>query len=616
MRPLSNPPSPPNSRDFTPYWAAALFAFTLLALVPAHVYLVNRSAVAIFAGEFITATTGLAILVSLLLGALLTLLPGAARQRVTVLLAGCGLLLWVHAYCLVWQYDAMDGGPIPWENYSRRSLVDAGLWILVTSLAFWFGPRLYPRVRLVCGGLLALQLASLGINAIRTPALPLDFSKYYYVDRKSVFDFSAEKNVIVIVLDEFQTDVFAEAVMPREQYRKNFTGFTYFPDTLAAANFTELAVPAILTGQIYDNSRPRGEYLRDVFLGDSLPLLLRRLGWDVQLYPWRGFANEPIYYDEVVAANFVRRPQPADTRLTDVARLIDLALFRSMPQFAKRRVQNDGAGLAMLLFAKPAEKDPGAPDPKRPLPHELESGGTLDHTLTMLTANRNPVDGRFSVHPGPPAFKFYHLAGLHVPVKMKRDLSPGIFDYTRANFGEQAEAYAKIMGRFLDELRRLGVYDKSMIVILGDHGSGRARDLYVRPTFSPKSQALDQTATRKSFQRDKARGLPLLLVKRFGETGEIKESHVPASIVDVPATIRHELQIDPVTGPALPGFTEFQGQPLFNLKENEPRIRYYAALRWAAEKSDYVNPISLYRVEGSSWSDDSWSFVKFLTPPP
>lgn len=140
--------------------------------------------------------------------------------------------------------------------------------------------------------------------------------------------------------------------------------------------------------------------------------------------------------------------------------------------------------------------------------------------------------------------------------------------------------------------------------------------MYVRPEFTARTAALDQTAARGDFQRDKARGLPLLLIKRIGAKGEIVTSMMPASAVDIPATVLSELQLKPEAIPAIAGNPESHGVPLFETPEIAAnRIRYYGAMLWTPQQSDFVGRLRLYRIEGHGWSDASWSFVQQLKPP-
>jgi hypothetical protein len=613
------PPPPSQAHDLAPLLVAALLSFTVLVLVPAHVYVANRSSVLVFLSELLALASAFAVIPTLLLSGLLLLLRPQHRIPITTLVFGVACLLWFHAYCLVWPYDAFDGESIPWAQYWHRALIDAGLWLLVLVPLLWFAHRLYPRLALLSVGLLIIQIASLGISEHRTRGQQINFSKQYYVDKAPAFEFSHHRNVILVVLDEFQSDVFSRAILPKASYRQHFDGFTYFPDTVAGANYTEMALPAILTGRIYDNQLRREDYLRDAYLNHSVPAALKRSGWNVQLYPWRGFANESIYYHESIASNFVRRPQPFADLLSDIARLMDLGLFRCSPQFAKSLVYNDSNWWLSRLAASDSLRSwisPPTPPGSGSQLNEHAAGNTLDHLLIQMTLGAQPPELAFTHREGPDTFKLYHLAGLHVPVKLRRDLTMGTFDYNRANFEEQGEAYARIMGAFLAALRKAGAYDNSLIIILGDHGSGRRPDMHLNPGFTPRTAELDRTAVRNNFQRDKARGIPLLLIKGFGETGEIKISRAQASLVDIPSTILGAVGVRHTPVPALDRQPEFTGMPLSNLAEGESRIRYYCATRWSGDKSDHVNPITLYRIDGDSWLDDSWSYVATLTGKP
>lgn len=125
-----------------------------------------------------------------------------------------------------------------------------------------------------------------------------------------------------------------------------------------------------------------------------------------------------------------------------------------------------------------------------------------------------------------PGFKYYHLEGLHVPLRMSENLESGTFHYNKINYTAQAKAYLKISRMFFNVLKRHKIYDNSMIIIVGGHGSGRSDDMYVNPQFDHHNEALNKKATWNNFQLDKARGVPLVLVKKLKQRGQLK-SHRP-----------------------------------------------------------------------------------------
>lgn len=600
--------------DWRPFCTATVFCSTLLLFVPGDVYLANKSDLLVFFGE---AMFWLSVPTLVLIAGgtgILSLLRGGARERAVAVVLGVTGLLWIHAYLLVWRYGVLDGSGIDWAAHATRGRIDVGLWMVVLAVAWWRAPAIYRRASWLASALFVLQLASLTVSSVRSYDSPLDFFKNYYVEKEHVFDFSPRQNVMVIVLDEFQSDIFSETILNDARYAETFEGFTYFPDAVAGFNYTEIAIPALLTGRIYDNRVTREAFLRDAYLERSLPAVLKRRGFDVHLYPWRGFANESIYYHEEVATNFKRRPVPLATKFVDLARLVDLALFRSLPQFGKRFVHNGARWRLTAVARNRLAAQTAAANGGAPVIQEIAEHNPLDHRFLEFAMIPNAAAAAIAPANPRPTFKFFHLAGLHVPVKFKRDLTYGNFDYNRANFSEQAEAYAKIMAAFLDGLRAHDLYDNSLIIIVGDHGSGRDPELFVNPGPENLTRELDARASGGRFQHDKARGIPLLLVKRIGARGPLHRVDTPASNIDVPATVLAELGMAGPRIPALPEFPDFAGTSLFG-PVTPARARYYGAMMWAEAKSDYVNPISLYRVQGFSWDDASWSFAETLARP-
>ncbi len=614
--PMNEPDVRAKSRkrlDWAPLWAMTALWFSVFLLLPAEVYLRNQSDLLNFFGEALRYGVGLALGATLLTSGLVALLRGVWRQRVVALAIIVTFLWWVHGYVLGWSYGVLDGSSIDWAAWRGREAIDIVLWAGGLVLAWVLAPRIYRQAGLAALALLFMQAASLTIHRANAYASSLDFFKNFYVEKESIYRFSQDRNVVVIVLDEFQSDVFSEVVYPNPTYAAGLEGFTYFPNTLAGFNYTEFAIPAILTGRIYDNQVTREAFLREAYLGPSLPRLLREGKFRVELYPWRGFANESIYYDETVADNFQRRPVPAAKKRIDFARLLDLSLFRGLPQFAKRWVHQDSrwwlGALAQRRWAAAARAGAAASSEQT---HELQPGFTQDRDFVNWARGAPDAVAGEDVRP---VFKFFHLAGLHVPVRFNRDLVEGEYDYNRANYGEHAEAYAQIMIAFMEQLKRQGLYDQTMIIIAGDHGSGRTRDMFIGVGPDNLSTPMDRYASKSEFQHEKARGSPLFLVKPFGARGPLQRAEQPVSVIDISATVLAALNLPLPKRPALDAWPEFRSQPVFAVDPAASRPRYFGAIKWAAERSDYVNPISLWRVDGPVWEDSPWSFVDWLKAP-
>ena len=84
-------------------------------------------------------------------------------------------------------------------------------------------------------------------------------------DDETMFEFSKEQNVIILVLDAFRSDIFQEIIDEDDEYREMFDGFTYYRNAAGGYPHTDASIPLILTGEYYDNSIPRSEFVRTAF---------------------------------------------------------------------------------------------------------------------------------------------------------------------------------------------------------------------------------------------------------------------------------------------------------------------------------------------------------------
>jgi arylsulfatase A-like enzyme len=95
-----------------------------------------------------------------------------------------------------------------------------------------------------------------------------------------------------------------------------------------------------------------------------------------------------------------------------------------------------------------------------PLAMSLRRDGAL-----VVRAARQWLDA----HRGQPVFVFVHLFDLHFPYTLPAEVArqQGI-----SRYDAQLEYVDKVMGHFQQELMRTGWWEKSLVVVFGDHGEG------------------------------------------------------------------------------------------------------------------------------------------------
>lgn len=585
------------------FWTALLVSSflwsTLLLLAPGNLYLPNIDEFTLRPRDLLAFSLPLFCAAALGTSWLLTLAKPALRRRLVSFLLALAALLWFQGNILVWDYGLLDGKQIEWDEHWRNGVIDTPIWVLVLLGSLLRPEPFYRVARVASAALLVLPLVAMFASAAPSGGGESHGLRDFAIDQSAKFVFSKEKNAILIVMDEFQSNVFQE-IVEEEEYASIFEGFTYFRDTVAGAGYTELAIPALLTGRLFDNKEPRDRFLERVYLDDSVMAVLKRAGYVVDIYPWVGWANASIFFDERVASN-LRRLEAAgggspytEAKAKEVLHLIDLSLFRSAPHFLKRHIYNEQLWFLVRLTAKY-------------MPRWVKETVSTDRNFEANTFGAQAARG-IEVTRGEPTFKYYHVKGAHTPLTVNQDLefTGQTFPYSRSNYTAQAKASLRSMGLLFEELKRNGVFEQSLIVVAGDHGSGGSEEMFFGTSLDSDVVAEGRRlGTGRGFRRDKARGIPILLVKRSGAAGPLTTSDAPASLLDVPATVFSELGIE-----ASP-----TGTSLFELGPGTARTRRYGAFDFHHTKGDYVGPIVVYTIDGDSWQDDSWG-IEGIYPPP
>lgn len=570
---------PPGRDEKTPCrWPAALaiallFPFTLAFFSPAQIYFGNPfefsfSFTAAFPLLFLLAASMAAILFLLF-----RLLRGRWREKALALVFALGLLLWLQGNFLLRDYGPLDGREIAWGKSGLPGLVDGALWALVIVLALALSRPACRLARRVAPALLLVQLLAVGFQGWRAPrvegfaTLALD-----PVDR---FLFSRDRNVIILVLDAFQSDAFQEIIRRDASYGEIFRDFTYFRNNLGGFNGTYFSVPLILTGRYWRENEAIEDYKREAYLSDSPPFVLKSKGYDVGLYPLQ---KPGILYDRRVASNFVSRKNLSRKEL---AFLIDLALFRQLPQVLKKKIYNDQLWFLSRLFDE-------APPPRTKW--RRRSGRIPIQQLNQDLQRMEEFESGLKLT-GRPVFKYWHWQGVHRPLARNENCEYVKLTFSRANYLGQARCVLKLVGRFLAGLKKAGIYDRSLIFVLGDHGVTH-ENLGILAERSPGVWALEEKDDPITKIRRGA--IPLLLVKRFAAVQpQMKVSDAPSTLADIPRTVFAELGMP----------TRVPGISLFDLRQGQERSRPFYAISGKGLKHHTLKP---FRIDGFSWFPESW----------
>lgn len=494
--------------------------------------------------------------------------PRLVRERLAALMIILSLLTYIQSTFLVWDYGLLDGGEIRWSSFWQNAWIDMAIWVPML-----LGALIFSR-RLCAAGTPVLSLLA-AILLINTASLLLSGNmkwKGKSTDEKllTFYSFSPESNVIFVMLDAFASPAFEFLLANDSQYAKMFPGFTYYRNATGSFPTTFPSIPAIMTGEEYDNSLPIRQFIFREVKEKSIPSMFADAGYQVDL------ATLPAICPALTVNNCMSLPQltandPRELAKAEASRLLDVALFRASPQPLKKVIYNENN-----WFLQSATQ---------PLALSLHQGAAV--------ALPEIFERRADISAAKPGMKFFHLPLPHRPVRLdencRRPERRQKNGKMRAiKFTDQAGCALKLTNRIFNKLRELNIYDSSYIVVLADHGVSLKSDLLKKARGFPQP----------------GYAAPLLMLKPPGSRAPFAASEAYASLADLPATFADWF-----------GFpVKFKGESILKLNPQQPRERIFRHYKWekGTWDKDYLPEMREFVITGSPYDTGNWRETRTL----
>lgn len=384
------------------------------------------------------------------------------------------LCMYLQGNYFVGALSLLDGSDIDWSGYTVQYVQSILLWLavfLATGVAFIKLKRetFYKAVRVTALVMFLIFVITAAVTGYFNYGF--DRKPSIAVTDRNVMEYSPDKNFIILVVDQVDVE-YENLVLEKYPEDKEFLkDFTYYDNVVAGYCYTENALPFLLGGKWYEGREPFDEYKEWSYLHSPLVSAVKDEGYV------RG-----IYTDELsTSKDSLELDNTADItrRLENPAAFagawMKLVGYKYLPYPLKQ--------YSRVLPAEFTE----------PFTDKVDDLGIWEfYDSNFYFYNMLMNDEMVMAEDGHPRFKFLHIAGAHHPHTINRDV-----EYVHsASYMDCVEGTDTIIKTYLDRLKKEGVYDNSVIIILSDHGVAEA-------DVSPIGH------------QD-----PILFIKGFGETHE------------------------------------------------------------------------------------------------
>lgn len=364
----------------------------------------------------------------------------------------------------------------------------------------------------------------------------------HQIDISPVFKLSKSgQNVVILFLDRAINQFFPYAIEELPELKKQFSGFTYYPNTVSFSNFTISGSPAMMGG--YEYTPQKIDEREDELLVDKhnesmlvLPTIFEKSGYNISItdppysnYVWSGDLSpfdilSNAYVDELTgrySRNYLLDKEFDIDRTPDKTikeESINYSIMQIIPPIVRISFNNNCRNYGISAY---------------------ESFINQFSSLYYLPE-------LFDIDNYDNQYLFIANSTTHEPVYMDSTFEypvsedEGVLsqwrpsdEYSLIHYETFIAAFKQI-GKWLDYLKSENVYDNTRIIIVSDHGRN--------------------VNTSSFFDDEKSWYTPILLVKDFNQNFEISTDDTFMTNADVPLIAIKDLEVsnvNPFTGNVL-----------------------------------------------------------------
>ena len=446
------------------------------------------------------------------------LVSDAWKKLIIYTLILSSLLGYLYSFVFVGDFGQLDA--FKFRNASlldatARSFVGEAVFVALAAWTVWrllprFQKSVLPLLLIVLFGISAFSAVQFVANrSIREPS-PSDSDG----SLRRIHTYSARQNILVLMLDGFSGIAMDRLIAQNPEIFRQYTGFTWYPNTLAISTSTWGSIAALSAGHRFapdSINRKRDTTFRQE-IADSylfLPNSFAPHGYDITyVNPQYGSCDR--MKGVACYPSFDRFVETGSESMA-VKAINMVSIFRAVPFLLKKRIYDNGDWLV---------------DEQKKLSEHTDK---LKHWEFV----KNMPDNVTLVDDSAKTLKYFQLSIPHAPFVVNEQC-----DYT--NYGDyrsEAKCVLLYIAKLIGRLKREGVYEASKIILVADHGLWHIRGT---GRFDREMQEKMRQAERESKENRISMAVvqPLMMVKEFHAGSEpLKTDSTFLSNADVAAMV-------------------------------------------------------------------------------
>ncbi len=527
------------------------FVLTFLFTAPVETFFANTRFFEYTVGEVMLPVSLTALLSFALLTGILLLLRGRVYNWFVSLIIGLSVAGYVQTLFLNSSVGLLDGSKVYWSEMVTEGVLGLILWVAIIAAVFVLAAVKLEWWRF---GVIFLSVLICTMQVTNTLAVILT----YDIEEKNricatlegELTLSDKHNVIVLVADSFDIRFANEVMEHSPEYFDEFEGFTWYKNTTPHYSRTFPSVAHMFTGEKYNYDKEYSSYMADAWEDNTLLEDMTEAGYAPRFYVREIFLNTDMDYMAQYCDNYKEADRKINRAFLE-SEMLRLSMYKTMPVMFKQYFETDttrlNAGMENIISMSDAD---------------------FYDRLTQTGLSVDPNLGEKG------SFSYYHFHGCHHPYRFDENCEiTGEDDLT---IRDATRGVLTNMGEYLRQLKELGIYDSSTIIITADHGHvGRPQEL------------------------DRERVISLFY-KPAGATGEmVIDEKTPQQQINVRATILDAMGVEN---------SDF-GTPFAQVSADDDTPRYFYMS--GASEDGTIRELNLitYEITGDANNFENWEKI-------
>ncbi|MDR3363344.1 MAG: hypothetical protein LBS91_00095 [Clostridiales Family XIII bacterium] len=356
------------------------------------------------------------------------------------------------------KLGTLTGDALAWDEMAAQIAGNAALWIAIFAAFFALGrfaAKAWRTIAVFAPALIiVIQLVSLA--SVLPPAVAASRATQQEsagihsetgITEKGMLEVSETNNIFVFILDRLDLEYIDELARDDPAALGGMADFTLYRNNLTHYSRTYPSITEMLTGETTMFDVPAGQYFSDAYQKGAFLPDLRGRGFTTKLYMEAAYTYGDIGNIEGLADNIGTVSYRVDVA-RGIKKLLKLSAYRYAPLALKERFWMSTGEFSDFAGAELSGDALWRTDDAR------FYGRLASEKLNIATDRGN--------------FAFYHLNGAHPFYSIDENALP--VEPNETGMLPQLKGDIRIIEEFAAQLKELGVYEESTIIITGDHG--------------------------------------------------------------------------------------------------------------------------------------------------